>query len=276
MPVSAESSYYPAGTAFRRATISKGKFVIPGPCLQPSMFMLRVDVDSVGKYVSDYFIVNSGVQEITCNVDSIREIRGIENKYMGEFKNFETAKEASDTGRGRFLLSYARAHPGSFIVLWGLIGELTGRGYEPVLDSAYHSLSGPVRNSFAGKVFAQKMAIMRALAVGRAFPELALLDTNLNKVKIVAASRRDKYVLVDFWDSHCGPCIVEFGELKKIYQENGPYGFAIVAVSIDDKKYIKSWKRVIREQQLPRPQYLDLGGGVGVFCKASSYKVFAG
>ena len=240
LPVSNDSSYYPTKKMFDKTTISKGKFVISGPCPQPSMFMIRVDVDSVGKYVSDYFIVKPGIQDITCNVDSIREIPGITNKYMDGLKS-------------------KRGEP--YVILWELIEKLIGRGYEPELDSAYHSLPVTIRSSFAGKVFAKEMATMRRFAVGTSFPELALLDTNLNKVKIVVPSHRLKYILIDFWYSHCGPCLREFEELKKIYKVYEPYGFAVAAVSTDDKKSIQDWKRVIRERQLPWPQYLDMGGG---------------
>jgi len=250
VPVSYDSSYYPIGTVFHRTAISKGKFVISGPCPQPSMFMLCVEVDSLPIYISDYFIVDTGVQDITCNVDSVREIPGIANKYMDELKS----------ERGESLLNYARAHPKSFVVLWELIGKLIGRGYEPVLDSTYNSLADGIRNSYAGKVLANEMATMRRFAVGASFPELALLDTSMSNAEVDLSSRHVKYVLVDFWDSHCGPCISAFGELKKIYQENEPYGFTIVAVSTDEKKYIQNWKRVIREYQLPWPQYLDMGG----------------
>ena len=239
VPVSYDSSYYPTAEVFRKTAISKGRFVIPGPSPLPSMFMIRVDVDSVPKYISDYFIVDTGVHDITCNVDSIGEIPGITNKYMDGFKG----------KRGE-----------SYVVLWELIEKLIARGYEPELDSAYHSLSVAVRNSFPGKVFAKNMATIRRFAVGGSIPELALLDTNMNSVKAGFSSPRSKYVLVDFWNSHCGPCIGEFKELERIYKEYEPHGFALIAVSIDEKKYIQDWKRVIREHRLPWPQYLDMGG----------------
>ncbi|MBS1601703.1 MAG: TlpA family protein disulfide reductase [Bacteroidetes bacterium] len=260
VPVSYDSSYYPTEAVFHKTMISKGKFTIRGLCSQPSMFGLCIAADSVPIYISNYFIVNSGIQDITCNIDSIREIPGIGNKYMGEFRNFETAQEKRETERSQFLLNYARAHRESFIVLWEMIEKLTGGGYDPLLDSAYHSLSVPVRSSFAGKVLAKKMATMRRFGVGAPFPELALLDTNLNKVKIDLFSRHSKYALVDFWYSHCGPCLREFEELKKLYKENEPFGLAVAAVSTDDKKSVQDWKRVIREYRLPWPQYLDMGG----------------
>jgi peroxiredoxin len=267
LAVSGDTSYYPTERIFDKTTISKGEFVIQGLCPQPSMFLLCVEVESVPKYKSDYFIVAPGAQNITCNVDSIWEIPKIGNKYTDELKNeylpaFEVArgKAKPENERSRFFFNYASVHPTSVIILWELINELTSKGYEPVLDSAYHSLSVAIRSSFAGKALASKMATMRRLAVGASFPELSLLDTNMNNVKIDFSSRQVKYVLVDFWYSHCGPCLSEFEELKKIYKQYEPYGFAIAGVSVDGKKFIQDWKKVIQDYKLPWPQYLDMGG----------------
>lgn len=259
IPVSWDKSYYPTEKMFDKTTISKGKFTISGLCPQPSMFLLCVEVGSVPIYISDYFIVDIGVQNITCNVDSIREIPKIENKYMNELKN-DYLTSFGATERREVFLNYAKAHPGSFIILWELIDELTNRGYEPVLDSAYHSLSVSVKETFAGKVLANKMATMRTLAIGASFPELRLLDTNMNNVKIHFSTPNVKYILVDFWYSHCGPCLSEFEELKKIYRENKSYGFTIAGISTDDRKSIQDWKKVIQEYKLPWTQYLDIGG----------------
>ena len=267
MPASGGKFYYAGQRIFDKAPIIGGKFVISGPCPQPSMYLLCVEVDSVPRYISDCFIVGPGNQNISCNVDSIREIPGIRSKYMDELKNeylpsFEVAigKGKAEDERTRFFLEYARSHPKSFIILWALVDELTNKGYNPVLDTAYHSLAASIRNTFAGKALADKMATMRRLAVGASFPALSLLDTSMNKVKIDFSSLRARYVLVDFWDSHCGPCIGEFAELKKIYKAYEPNGFAIAGVSLDDKKYIPAWKKVIREHEFPWLQYLDMGG----------------
>lgn len=262
IPVCWDKSYYPSGERFDKTTISKGKFKISGLCPYPSMFFLCAEVDSVPIYISDYFIVDFGAQRITCDKDSIREIPKIENKWMSELKNdYLPAVGMEQTGqKSEVFLNYAKSHPKSFVILWKLVEVMINRGYEPVLDSAYQSLSDSIKSTFTAKVLADKMTTMRTLAIGASFPDLTLLDSNMNKAKIYSSIRHGKYTLVDFWYSHCGPCLREFEELKKIYEENSPYGFTIAGISIDDRKSIEDWKRVIREHNLSWNQYLDIGG----------------
>jgi thiol-disulfide isomerase/thioredoxin len=45
---------------------------------------------------------------------------------------------------------------------------------------------------------------------------------------------RGKVVLVNVWATWCGPCRQEAPTLEKLYQEYGPKGFKIVAISVDD------------------------------------------
>jgi peroxiredoxin len=155
-------------------------------------------------------------------------------------------------------MNYAKYHPKSFIILWELIGQFSQNGYKPVLDTAYQYLSPSLKSSFAGEVLTNKITNMRALAIGAPFPAWSLLDTNLRNVQISFTSKQPKFTLVDFWYSHCGPCIGQFEELKNILKENESYGFAVTGISTDSKNHIQDWKNIIRKYKLPWTQYLDM------------------
>src|SRR5205823_6318467 len=67
-----------------------------------------------------------------------------------------------------------------------------------------------------------------------------------------------KVLLIDFWASWCGPCRAEMPNVKKIYADYKDRGFAIVGVSLDQKRadldgYIKeegiSWPQIFDEKQ---------------------------
>lgn len=52
-------------------------------------------------------------------------------------------------------------------------------------------------------------------------------------LKSVIENPANKYTLVDFWASWCGPCMGEVPHLKKTYEEFHPKGFEIYGVSLD-------------------------------------------
>lgn len=69
-----------------------------------------------------------------------------------------------------------------------------------------------------------------------------------------------KFTLIDFWFSYCGPCIYQFPEYAKLYDEYKSKGFEIIAISTDKTKDISNWKKVINRMNLKWPQYLDENG----------------
>lgn len=64
----------------------------------------------------------------------------------------------------------------------------------------------------------------------------------------VVENKKNRYVLLDFWASWCGPCMAEMPHLKEAYKLYHKKGFEIYGVSFDAKK--EAWQGAIEKQQM--------------------------
>lgn len=70
----------------------------------------------------------------------------------------------------------------------------------------------------------------------------------------------NKYTLIDFWASWCGPCRREIPNLKKIYDMHKNNGFDILSVSIDQED--DAWRKALTEENLPWINCRDTEGDI--------------
>lgn len=70
-------------------------------------------------------------------------------------------------------------------------------------------------------------------------------------LKSVIENKNNKYVLIDFWASWCGPCMREVPYLVETYKNYHKKGFEIFGVSFDRTK--EAWVKAIEEKKLVWP-----------------------
>ena len=75
------------------------------------------------------------------------------------------------------------------------------------------------------------------------------------------ALANNRYVLVEFWASWCGPCRVENPNMKKSHERYRERGFEIFAISLDDDR--EDWAEASEEDGIPWINTSDLQAYAG-------------
>ena len=95
---------------------------------------------------------------------------------------------------------------------------------------------------------------------GQPYIDFAQADKDGNEVslKSIIENPANKYVLLDFWASWCGPCMAEVPHLKEAYKQYKRKGFEIFGVSLDNNR--EAWLKAVEEKKLNWPHVSDLLG----------------
>ena len=93
-------------------------------------------------------------------------------------------------------------------------------------------------------------------AVGKKFVDFTMKTPEGEDVKLSDFIGKDKYVLIDFWASWCGPCRSEMPNVVEAYKQFKAKGFGIVGVSLDQNA--DQWKKAIKDLNITWPQMSDL------------------
>ena len=263
-----DPSYYPDSTLpLSKAFIHHGKFVFRGKGAYPCPFLLLLT--SSNSYISGKFYLDTGEEHINFDTDSFRAVPEMHNPLMNEYSQvflpkFDSVESTYAYGssrryhRGEFLMAYAKDHPQSQIVLWELVEQTKG-WYMESLDTAYGFLDPAVKNNFTGLRLKEQFQLAKRTMIGQPLPVLHVTDLKGNAQDLNFSHPSNTYTLLDFWFSHCGPCLGEFNEYRKIYAALRPR-LQIVGISTDNENQISSWKKVIKDSSLLWPQFRDEGG----------------
>ena len=171
-------------------------------------------------------------------------------------KEFNAKVKAVDEKQAATVGNFIKEHPGSPISLYALSGNMGSQATLPQLKELFNSLSPAIRNSSAGKAFAERVVRMEKTAVGSPAPDFTENDVNGKPVRL--SDFRGKYVLLDFWASWCSPCRKENPNVVKAFNKYKDRNFTIISVSLDQTR--DPWLAAIKKDNLDWTHVSDLKG----------------
>jgi peroxiredoxin len=124
------------------------------------------------------------------------------------------------------------------------------------LEALSKEFSPDLYESIYVKQINDYISVLRNVAVGQNFQEIALPDTTGQLQKL--SSLKGKLILIDFWASWCRPCRRENPKVVALYNEYKDQNFEIFGVSLDESK--DRWIKAIQEDNLTWYHVSDLKG----------------
>lgn len=137
-------------------------------------------------------------------------------------------------------------------------------GGEPSADAEDHETSGL---RLFGKAIVAMFGLNRGFGsaaefsnlVGMPVPDFELHTVSGETVKL--EDLRGKVVLLDFWASWCGPCMMAMPEVEKIHQQFA--GKDVVVIGVNQQDEAATVKEAVGSKGITFTQLLDTDGSVG-------------
>jgi peroxiredoxin len=175
-----------------------------------------------------------------------------ENLYQTLSKQVSTLHGSE---RQKLELEFVKNNPSSIVSAKILSIYSTSWG-KATASELFDKFSMENKNSEYGKKIANYIKLNKEPKIGEQFVDFKMSDPNGKSKRL--SDLKGKTILLEFWSSSCGPCLLENTNLVKTYKRFKTKGFEVFAVSLDQDK--NSWLQAIEKGNLNWEHVSDLKG----------------
>lgn len=144
--------------------------------------------------------------------------------------------------------AYISQHPSSLVSAYVLCRDFAYRLSPEQIEHNISLLDASLQGTVYIETLRKVAKTASEVAVGRQAPDFSALTPDGKQLSLSEVIDKNKYVLIDFWASWCGPCRKENPNVVKAYDKYHDKGFTVLGVSIDRNG--DAWRQAIADDSL--------------------------
>jgi len=162
---------------------------------------------------------------------------------------------------------FAQQHPTSVVSLYAMLDNRGDRPSTERFRQYYQAMPVALQQSFYGRRLNKELAeneernVNNQRFVGQRIQSLAGKMPTGEALDAEQVFKKNKFTLVEFWASWCGPCRMEMPKYYGLHKQYNSKGFGIIGVSLDTNH--NKWLQAIAEDSLQIPHLSELKGTSG-------------
>ena len=243
--------------------------------IEPGTFSTKIEIDSLHNSVviteskanKEYFeyrnIIKNVEEKISNWYSSVNKLLDIHSQKLPALiqDSLQNENKKNNIELDSELFNYTQSHLNSFVALWVFNHQLKLSGYKPIYETIFEGFDDSIKNTPLGIQTKEMLIISKKVSINYKFPKFEAINS-IGKNIFLTDSLIAKFTLIDFWAVYCIPCIRQFDDFKKIYENYFNIGFDLKGVSVDSKEHEIDKNMIIKKFKLKWPQYWDIDGKV--------------